>query len=637
MSEQMVSPGVRRCLGRTLYARGYLIGRSACPIALPPGWRTFEVGSGKNRLVVSHDDRVEAAVRGTGRFCLILGKCMDLSLKSMDLAAIADQVLARFGDEERLYEYFSELCGRFIILWGDDGSAWVVQDACGTRTCAYSKDYLSSHYGLINDIEKNARIDYWARYNELKDRPWSLPGNLTPYKGIFNLLPNHRLDLMTRTVERIYPRKARTPVSAEETAEYFAGILRVQAEVLARRYRLCMSLTAGNDSRVSLAALRDVREHAVFFTMKKADSDVYDNDFNVAKLLAERLGCEWRPIALKGGEGESIKADYLRNNYHWHNLNVIPHCMEMFSGPDDLHIRSNILEIVRKRAPIGQPTSGVRQTQAACFPADADDPFVRRAFDAFYAEQDLARIENLGYCLEDFLYWEYRLGIWNAGGCLLGTDMAFDTWCFFNQRKFLDMGLRMPQMFRKANFLVDRTIEKLWLEVAEPAPNEKPEAPLSRSWLAGMMHDHLRYVVCEAKYRKRTGEYVEIGWDSNRVGTGDRAYAKFAFAPTSSGLRFSFTATVFTASLETLAEYELEVSGGGHVARVSNLLKTGRNVSGMVLIPPTEPSRVAEVTFRLLSCGGEISREPAAVLRIANIVTERDVVESWQICCPEAI
>lgn len=633
MYELLTSPGASRCLDRTLYARGYLIGRSASPIALPSGWRTFEVGPRQNRFVVSHDDRVEAAVRSSGRFCLILGKCMDLKLKSMDSAVIADQVLARFDDEERLYEYFAELCGRFIILWGDDKSAWVVQDACGMRTCAYSKDYISSHYGLINDIEKNVRIDYWTRYNELKDRPWSLPGNLTPYKGIFCLLPNHRLDLMTRTVERIYPRKAKSPVAAESVAEYFANILRVQAEVLAKRYRLCLSLTAGNDSRVSLAALRDVRKHSVFFTMKKADSAVCDNDFNVAKHLTERLGLEWRPIALKGGEGELIKADYLRNNYHWHNLNVIPYCMEMFSDPDDLHIRSNILELVRKRGPIGQPTSGVRQTQAICYPADGDNPFVRQTFDAFYAEQDMVRIENLGYSLEDFLYWEYRMGIWNAGGCLLGTDMAFDTWCFFNQRKFLDLGLRMPQMFRKANFLVDRMIEKLWLDVAEPAPNEKLDAPLARSWLAGMMQDNLRYVVCDAKYKKKTAEYVEIGWDSNQVVDGGLAYAKFAFAPVSPGLRFSFTATVLTASLDGLAEYELEIVGGGKVVRVTNLAQTGRNVSGMALIPAADPNRVSEVTFWLRSLGGGGSREHAAVLRISNIVTEADKVQDWQISC----
>ena len=228
------------------------------------------------------------------------------------------------------------------------------------------------------------------------------------------------------------------------------------------------------------------------------------------------------------------------------------------------------------------------------------------------------------------------MGIWNAGGCLLGTDMAFDTWCFFNQRKFLDLGLRMPQMFRKANFLVDRTIEKLWLDVAEPAPNEKPDAPLARSWLAGMMHDHLRYVVCEAKYKKKTAEYVEIGWDSNQIGDGGLAYARFAFASASPGLRFSFTATVLTASLETLAAYELEITGGGKVARVTNLALTGRNVSGMVLIPPADSNRVSEVTFRLRAFGDGGSREHAAVLRIANIVTEVDNVPDWRISCTGA-
>ena len=52
----------------------------------------------------------------------------------------------------------------------------------------------------------------------------------------------------------------------------------------------------------------------------------------------------------------------------------------------------------------------------------------------------------------------------------------------------------------------------------------------------GMMHDHLRYVVCEAKYKKRTAECVEIGWDLNQIGDGGLAYAQFAFAAACRGV-----------------------------------------------------------------------------------------------------
>jgi hypothetical protein len=87
-----------------------------------------------------------------------------------------------------------------------------------------------------------------------------ISGTLTAHRGVSRLLPSHWLDLDSMQVERFWPRDADVTLTddIETVAATVAQSLRQFVEACRRDYDCALTLTAGFDSRLLLAAARDV-------------------------------------------------------------------------------------------------------------------------------------------------------------------------------------------------------------------------------------------------------------------------------------------------------------------------------------------------------------------------------------------
>ena len=409
-----------------LYARGYLVSRRDVSDAIAVlHWQRLEFGSAEKRWFLFYDERNEVCVREKdGRFALVLGTLLDPQKKTIEQAVIADELLARADDRERLLDYIDALCGRHIVIVGDASGAKLVQDACGMRTCYYGQEFVASHYGLINDLERHAYIPFWSVYNAMPDKPWYLPGALTPYEGVLTLFPNHALDLDTHQVERIFPRRPREAISASEVADYFAWLMRTQLEVLSRKYMFLVSATGGHDSRTTLSALKPYREKTLVFSyLNQSKTDTCAQDNVVARQLSEQFGFAYRQLVLDKPAPAALADVLLRNHYHRHVPSVIPKYVSELPCEGALHLRSNILEIIRERgyfrlkpctaeAMAAMTYGGIRKMGTA--------PEVLKAFSEFFLVNQYDQLQ--GYDAGDVFYQELRMGVWHAGGVLLASD-----------------------------------------------------------------------------------------------------------------------------------------------------------------------------------------------------------------------
>ena len=110
------------------------------------------------------------------------------------------------------------------------------------------------------------------------------PFGLTPYADVRRLLPGHALSLREMRAVRGSPAGFGELADAD-VADVVARSLRDHFNRLAADYRIVMGLTAGNESRMLLAALRGLQDQVDTFTIESVPQDV-----RTARALARRFG-----------------------------------------------------------------------------------------------------------------------------------------------------------------------------------------------------------------------------------------------------------------------------------------------------------------------------------------------------------
>ena len=459
---------------RYLYTRGYLI--SDVQYTVREDWVKIDLPQG---LFFTCDPlNCYSLSLQHGSFVLLMGIAMDTIDWHMDLQKISDTLLnlllSHNTDREAFLDYIDYLCGRFLILYSDqNGIPCLMQDATGMRTCFYHKDrcMAASHYRIIADIIGEPPSEYMNKYVELDPQPWFLPGNTTPYKNIYALVPNNELKFDQMRMRRFWPRKPKQDITVHEAVEFVTESLQKQMEILTDHYKVMLSLTKGNDSRISLAASEKVRDKMIFFTSYDGDREQY-KDAVFASDFAKELDLKYIFIDAsdKARTSEELREIAFKNYYHSYMYSSIGQYREQLPA-DGLFLRSNLIEIVRANDYFCTLPSkcSYRDMAYRIYHDNADDPFVDKAYKNWFTETSVD--ELLDYPIGEMMYWEYRMGLWLNPAALLRDDLVADTYMLFNCRKILDMCLCMPNYYKQKNVIVYECIERLWPDLLKYIPN----------------------------------------------------------------------------------------------------------------------------------------------------------------------
>jgi len=471
-----------------LYSRGFIISKTSCkPINF---WTEFTFGPIENTFYISFDPQNNCVWgRNDSAWALLLGTALDPNECHMESDRILNQILdCLSSSKEAFYDYIDTLCGRHIIVFGNDQEAYILQDATGMRSVYYSQEncIVASHYELIHDMVNTPYQEFYKQYEKyipnIENTNRSLPGRITPYQRITTLIPNHELDMGTLKMRRFWPRSPKKAHGVNEAMEYILMNFENQAKTLPRYYEhFVMSLTAGLDSRVTMSIIKNFRKNVLFFTYYDEKESLVganttlDSDF--AEEFADLNQLEYKRLTLPDTPDEDILEICKKNHYQRHITRVIKAYRDI-TPKGALHLRSNILEIIRGRKTYRElmqinTAKALRnyhyrnirfsdpETEAECI----------GAFQEFLDSADYDHIYD--YSVQDLMYWEERLGLWQAGSVLLESDLAFDTYCFFNCRRLLEYGLSIPKYYRDKNTIAVECIQRFWPEIYFNLPNQK--------------------------------------------------------------------------------------------------------------------------------------------------------------------
>ena len=153
-------------------------------------------------------------------------------------------------NDEQFFDLIDEYCGRHVVLFRHNGKFRILNDATGMRAVFYAAQggIVASHARLVEEVlggacAKNDLPFFYRRFpgitRRCRERGW--------------LTPNTLYDFNQSKVVRFWPRKAIKVLSARKAADIVLRCTTHALQAIARSNSLSFSLTAGLDSRTTLA------------------------------------------------------------------------------------------------------------------------------------------------------------------------------------------------------------------------------------------------------------------------------------------------------------------------------------------------------------------------------------------------
>lgn len=389
------------------------------------------------------------------RKVLILGLVLNPFRSKNDIKKIAE-ALSTQEDDNSFLDYLDELSGRFTVIADDGNATRVYGDAAGTRTLYYDtqSDYhiIASHSTLIADL-MGYNISETSQgvltNKEFTGRKY-LPGLLSPFDEIRPLTPNTRYVIESRKVERFFPREELETTDFKESVDAVTEVLKEQAKLINEIYKTSTSLTAGLDSRLTFAIQNSIKNNGDYFThISKRIPESFREDVEIGKRLAELYQKDHKVYEYTNDdtvEGfKEFKAVWFKNVGMYRGS---VHLFKAYADnypPENLHIRSNIAEVVRVY--YKKRTGEVNEEKLANLYTTSsfkDNELVLNSFKEFIETTNFKEGKFYNYNFADLFYWEHRMGMWHSW-LVNESDVAYETFVPFNNRKLLTMMLSIPE------------------------------------------------------------------------------------------------------------------------------------------------------------------------------------------------
>ncbi len=433
-----------------------------------PSWKKTKVGS--SICLMTHPDLNVCQVNHENQSVTLIGYMLDSDNSEASDIDIVNDLTAEISDFDRLLERSGKFGGRWILIVDNGERVRLFHDAFGLRQVFYTDANYTSEVWCASQPRMIAeRLKLAADLNAInfintskqRDAEYWWPGESCPYKEIRHLLPNHYLSLDSGSSRRYWPNRPLQNLALDEVVGKTAKTIQGLLESASSRYDLAVSLTAGWDSRVVLAASKEIRDKVSYVTVRQVGMPENHADIIVPALLASKLG-------LKHDIVEAPPAMDVEFMSVFQNNVSFPHKKW---GPD----AQAIMEYNRHSK---VTVTGSASEVARCFYRPRSRQITPQSLSSLVMGNHLFAVEpfknwlnglndTFNYDKFDLFYWEQRAGNWLAM-CQSEFDVAWkDIFTPFNCRELIVGMLAVEEKYRKPPTyeLYREIISQLWPEV----------------------------------------------------------------------------------------------------------------------------------------------------------------------------
>jgi hypothetical protein len=439
------------------------------------GWKRLKVDNGF--LLSVHPDLRTSVVEHEENKAVMLGYAIDPYQATLIEEGILQRFVHGLTSVAEVISGLERLSGRFVLIVKCRAGLWLFHDAVALRQvqycrngrgaiwCASQAETLAERLGFDHD-EEVLNYRNMPAYRVNKNGFWVL-NDRTPYREIRNLLPNHYLDLRQGKAFRYWPvAGCIDSLSVEESIRLCTPILQNSIKAAAERFDLCMGISAGGDSRKSLAAAKDVKDKIKFFSTTPTQVSMLLNDVKIPARLLPQLGLKHHNLGLQFMDQEFRKCYECSATWARERTGHIAYTMLKCLGPEITVLNSNISEVAQRVYWL--PESKIDGEGLAVISglnhAFAIAEFQKWVDGAKHACQ-AAKMNIL-----DLFFLEQRMGRW-ATEAFSEYDIAHETFNPYNNRYLHCLMLAIKERHRRNRRwdVIIKHIKYMWPEVlSEP-------------------------------------------------------------------------------------------------------------------------------------------------------------------------
>jgi hypothetical protein len=365
-----------------------------------------------------------------------------------------------------------EWAGWYLLVLAHPGLHSVMTD-CGARLpCFFDETtgMVASSPALIMGIEvyvRELRRDLLTSV-DIDGKGW-FPFGITALPGIRRVLPNHRLNLRTFTIERVWPTGSITvDVEHEHLVAAIAHRIKSVINIVMEPEGAILPLTAGHESRTLLALSRTCAGQLSAVTLIIPGAPV---DYKIASKLAAIAGVPHVSLApIRSSEeerqawltrtGHVVGDDNPRHFNTWRSL-----------GPKRPGLTGLGGEVARAFYWLGSDRSDGAIDSTSLL-GRLDMPQHPTLLEA--AKRWLQSVDQFDLFTKlDLAYIELRLGCWGAPPPF-GPDFVYRDFCPFIQRAVFEPMLALPHEFRRKQKLASEIIAREWPDLLRFPFNRLP-------------------------------------------------------------------------------------------------------------------------------------------------------------------
>jgi hypothetical protein len=294
---------------------------------------------------------------------------------------------------------------------------------------------------------------------------WPCAG--TPFREIKKLLPNHYLDLASGECHRYWPDKSLEEIPLADALETLSGLLTGLVTAIATRFDVVLGITAGLDSRLVLAACKNLGDRISGVSIQQNTMKADNRDIIVPARLLGRIGVGHNVIRAKPKMSPAFANLFRHNVFMAHD----------HYGPDVEAILScysrQKTAITGSGAEVGKCcySEEFRQSKLSELTAETLLRSVNMGENEFPVKHFNDWLMNLGEIYNvnaaDLFQWEHAHGNWLAMTQLEFAIAWKEIVTPFNCRDVLITMLSLAEQYRNPSHheLFLRLIERLWPEL----------------------------------------------------------------------------------------------------------------------------------------------------------------------------
>jgi len=302
------------------------------------------------------------------------------------------------------------------------------------------------------------------------------PVAASPFKELRHLLPNHWLDLRSGISRRFWPCAPLERSGVDAAVERLQVLLPGLVRAAASRHDLVLSLTAGLDSRVVLAAARGVVDRIRIMSLRQGRQPDNHPDIEIPARLLGRLGLAHDVVRAPASMSPEFALQFKRNVHqaHDHYGHDAEALLQRY-GRTYAALTGSGAEVARRPYHDKMPyldRARLTPETLAWLEYGSVHPFLVAHMADWLRDATQPHVQLL-----DLFEWEHSFGTWGAM-VQLEFDVAWrDIFTPYNCRAVLSTLLGVPERYRSDR---DPCLCRTFIERAWPALLQEPINPHKR-------------------------------------------------------------------------------------------------------------------------------------------------------------